>query len=164
MEPMTKSDVAAGSDVTKPESTRSKAPDRIRLSPAHVAKVDAWIKQACEGKREFIVINRSDVVAFLVGDRPDALSSRDLQRLRTQRYDPIRHIAWLMPQLKTALGSGDAETVSALQTELRSVELAVIDQALGPRRRKHTRPTEALRDKCCDSQQILFDREFKEDE
>jgi len=103
-----------------------KAPDRISVSSLEAQKLDSWLKQIHDASRGFLSISRSDLVAFLIRSHREELLPSEMKRLRADHYDPIRHIQWIMPQIKSALSAGDAARVGELQAELRSVELSLM--------------------------------------
>ena len=107
----------------------AKAVDRATLGKEEAEKVSAWLKQLAESSSRFLQLTRSDVVNFLIREHKIELSPRELQQIRTQHYDPIRHLNWITPRLKEALQNGDLATVNALQSEIKSIELSVISKA-----------------------------------
>src|SRR5271170_4916692 len=94
-----------------------KAVDRATLGKEEAEKVAAWLKQLPESSSGFLQLTRSDVVNFLIREHKTELSPRELQQIRTQHYDPIRHLNWITPRLKDALQNGDLASVNALQSE-----------------------------------------------
>lgn len=117
---------------------KTKAQDRVTLGLIESQKIEAWLTQIAEHSKGFLSLSKSDVVNFLVRHYKDAFTSKDLMQLRADHYDPIRHITWIAPQIKQALAAGDMERVSALQEELRKVELSTIvpGQTLPTRQRQ----------------------------
>lgn len=97
--------------------------DRVTLGPSEAKTIDQWIKQIDDNTRGFLTLSRSDVVNFIIRDHLAELSSRELTRLRSDHYDPIKHIQWITPQIRAALQASDQERVVQLQAELRQVVL-----------------------------------------
>lgn len=106
-----------------------KALDRVALNKTEAEKVSAWLKQLEESSSGYLQLSRSDVVNFLISEHNLELSPREMQRIRAHHYDPIRHLNWITPRLKEALQSGDLVAVTALQTEIKSIELSIIAKA-----------------------------------
>ena len=110
-----------------------KPPERVTLGNEEGLRVEAWLSQVNDFSRGFLNLSKSDIVNFLVRERGEILTQKELQQLRADHYDPIRHITWITPQIKQALQSGDMARVLALQEELRKVELSVVK---GDRRKR----------------------------
>lgn len=111
------------------DTLNAKKADRATLGKVEADKVDRWIKQINESTKGFLTLTKSDVVNFIIRQHRDDLTPKDLLQLRSDSYDPIRHINWITPQIKSALSDGDAARVKDLQAELRGIELAVINKA-----------------------------------
>lgn len=107
--------------VSETKVTRSL--DRVTLGEGGAAKIDCWLKQLQEASRGYLSLSRSDLVRFIVQEHRNELSPAEIKRLRIIHYDPVRHIQWLMPQLKAALAASDAARVAELQDELRGIQL-----------------------------------------
>lgn len=103
--------------------------ERVTLGKGESEKVMGWIKQLEQSSSGFLTLNKSDIVNFLIREHRAELTPKELHQIRTDNYDPIRHLNWLAPKIKEALASKNLELVAALQAELRSVELAVIETA-----------------------------------
>lgn len=98
--------------------------DRVTLGSFEAKIIDQWIKQIYDNTRGFLTLSRSEVVNFVIRDHQAELSSRELTRLRSDHYDPIKHIQWITPQIKEAFQASDQERVHQLQDELRQVVLS----------------------------------------
>ncbi len=116
-------------DLEQKKVKQQKNIERVTLGSEESDKVIAWLKQLNESSKGFLSLTKSDVVNFLIRDHKLELSSKELHQLRTDHYDPIRHINWIAPRIKEALQNQDQKLVADLQVELRSVELSVIDLA-----------------------------------
>ena len=106
-----------------------KAPDRITLGKSESEKVERWLKQIIDSSKGFLALNKSDVVNFLIREHRDDLTAQQHKRLKSNNYDPLRHLNWLAPLIKEALIKGDVSKVAELQNELRGVELSAISDA-----------------------------------
>lgn len=139
----------AGAKGTKPI-------DRVTLGAKESALVASWLAQAKEATKGFLSLSKSDIVNFILRDRGLELSSREIQRLRQQHYDPVKHLHWITPRLKEALRAGDMVAVAALQEEIKAIELSVVaaisqaptDQT--PRRKRKKRNDEIVADESVD--------------
>ena len=107
-----------------PAKPSVKGPDRITLGPVEVRKVDQWLKQIHEASKGFLGLSRSELVNFLIREHRDELLPNELKRVRADHYDPIKHMQWIMPQIKEAWGRADTLRVVELQEELRGVEIS----------------------------------------
>ncbi len=94
----------------KTQAKTTKAPDRIALTITEAGKVENWLSQIREASKGYLNISKSDVVNFLIREHRDTLLGSEIKRIRTDHYNPVRHIQWIMPQLK----------------ELRAIELSVV--------------------------------------
>ena len=113
----------------KPENSKPippKKPDRVSIGKIEAYRLDGWLMQITQASKGFLLLSKSDVVNFLIRQHKDVLAPKELQRIRSDHYDPVQHITWITPQIKAALASGNLERVTELQAELRGVELSVI--------------------------------------
>jgi hypothetical protein len=103
--------------------------ERATLGKEEAEKVAAWLRQLEESSKGFLMLSRSEVVNFIVREHKPELSAREMQQIRSQHYDPIRHLNWITPRLKDALQKNDMAAVAALQDEIRGIELSVVSRA-----------------------------------
>lgn len=129
MEPMT--DPVDDRESAGGGAKSSRAPDRVTLGKLEADKIDQWLAQINASSKGFLALTRSDAVNFLIRGHKGDLAPKELQQIRADHYDPIRHITWITPQIKGALASGDIARVAELQEELRGVELSVVRGAQG---------------------------------
>lgn len=130
--------------------------DRVTLGAKESDLVAGWLAQAKEATKGFLDLSKSDIVNFILKDRGSELTSREIQRLRQQHYNPVKHLHWITPRLKAALGAGDVAAVAALQDEIKAIELSVVtassqaptDQT--PRRRRKKRNDAIVADESFD--------------
>jgi len=115
-------------DIIAPEMP-NKTIERVTLGKPEAERVSAWLKQVEDSSKGFASLTKSDLVNFLVRSHKAELSTREIQQIRNQNYDPIRHLNWITPRLKEALAKGDAEEIAALQQEIRGIEVSVIATA-----------------------------------
>ncbi len=106
----------------------SKQIERASLGKAECDKLDSWIAQIKKSSKGFLSLSRSDVVNFLIRAHRDEFLPKECLQIRTENYDPLKHIAWITPQIKLALADKNLARVAELQAQLRSVELAVTDK------------------------------------
>lgn len=104
-----------------------KPADRITLGKSESEKVIAWIQQINSSSKGFLSLSKSDVVNFIIRSFKDIFTAKEIQCLRADNYDPIKHLSWIAPQIKRALADKNFERVSELQEELRGVELSAIE-------------------------------------
>ncbi len=126
MESVDETSASATSDAvgTNPEKKPTVKPaDRVSLGKAECAAIDRWLMQVNESSRGFLTLTRSDVVNFLVRTHKDELTPKELSQIRSDHYDPLRHIAWIATQMKSALNHGDHPRVAILQKEIHGIEL-----------------------------------------
>ncbi len=103
--------------------------DRVSISKMESEKVAAWVKQLESNSKGFLALTKSDVVNFLIREHKAELSPKEMGQIRSDHYDPIRHINWITQELKSALSTGDMSKVAALQEEIKGIELSVISHA-----------------------------------
>jgi hypothetical protein len=131
-------------------SERSKTPDRVTLGKEEVARLDEWLKQINSDTKGFLALTRADLVSFLIRAHSSELSSREMNRLRTDNYDPLKHIAWITPQIRAALSSGDVQRVADLQEEIRKIQLSDsksnVESKPNPIRKGRAKPKKLRRD------------------
>jgi len=108
------------------EQGKPKPPERVTLGQEEGQLVDSWLSQVSEFSKGYLTLSKSDIVNFLVREHKELLIPKELQQIRADHYDPVRHITWITPQIKRALQNGDMERVLELQEELRKVELSVV--------------------------------------
>ena len=108
---------------------KTKSNDRVTLGKNESEKVELWLKQIDGATKGFLCLNKSDMINFLIREHRDDLSSQEHKRLKSDNYNPIKHLNWLAPLIKQALAKGDTVRVAELQSELRGVELSVIGVA-----------------------------------
>jgi len=109
-----------------PPSEKAKPPERVTLGQEEGQRVEAWLSQVHELSKGYLALSKADIVNFLVRQHKELLTPKELQQIRADHYDPVRHITWITPQIKRALQNGDMERVLELQEELRKVELSVV--------------------------------------
>ena len=102
---------------------KTKTGDRVALDRAEAERLSKWLSQISESTNGFLILSRSDLVNFLIRSHQDELTQKEIAQVSAQHYDPLRYIAWIAPQIKGALESGDFERVAKLQDELRNVKL-----------------------------------------
>jgi hypothetical protein len=110
-------------DTSKPEKVKP-AVDRITLEVASSKKIEGWLSQLQEGSRGLLRLTKADVVNFLIRHHPDELGRKEIQQIRQDHYDPVRHLLWITPKLRAAIQSCDAMAVQALQNEIKGIELS----------------------------------------
>ncbi len=128
MESVTGHNVFEVDDKKSPLAKPKQEPEgeRVKLGRAESTKIAVWLKQLDEFSKGFLQLTKSDLVNFLIRERKDELTTKEIVQIRTNHYDPIRHLNWITPRLKDVLNSGDADQIARLQDEIRSIELSVI--------------------------------------
>lgn len=123
----------------------AKPQDRVTLGRTETDKVDGWLLQINSSSKGFLELSRSDIVNFLIRTHKPEFLAKELGQIRADHYDPIKHIAWIAPQIKNAISKGDDARVAELQTELQSVSLmkqkieSSLSGPVGPKRPRATR-------------------------
>ena len=110
-------------------ATKKPAIDRVTLEKAEAEKVHAWLRQLQDNSRGFLQLTKSDIVNFLIRQHFVEFTKKEMHQIRQDHYDPVKHLLWITPKLKAAISSGDGELVSALQEEIRGIELCVVSDA-----------------------------------
>ncbi len=105
------------------KSSPGKPIDRVTLGPDESQRLDRWLKQVNESSRGFLSLTKSDVVNFLIRNRKDEFHSKELTQIRSDHFEPGRHVSWLAHEIKAALARDDHSRVEELQLELQSVSL-----------------------------------------
>lgn len=100
------------------------AVDRATLGKSEAEKVHAWIKQVKDSSKGFLDLTRSDLVNFLIREHKDELTPKEIAQIRSDNYNPIRHINWITQELKAALSQNDLKMVGLLQAEIKGIELS----------------------------------------
>lgn len=100
--------------------------DRVTIAKAEFEKLGLWVDQVQKTSKGFLALTKSDLVNFLIRDHKLELSPKELTQIRTDNYDPIRHINWITQELKTALVKNDLAMVATLQDEIKGIELSVV--------------------------------------
>ena len=119
-----------------------KPQDRVNLDEAGSKKIEQWLKQIYDHSKGFLDLSKSELVQFLIREHNVELSPKELARIRVDHYNPVKHIQWIMPQIKGAVSSGDVTRVKKLQDELRRVEISVLGD---PSQGEADRATDPLR-------------------
>lgn len=121
-----------GADAAPTSATTPKAVERVTLTSESADRVNAWLKQLEESSKGFLQLTKSDLVNYIISERKIDLSAREMQQIRQSHYDPVRHLNWITPRLKSALEQGDLKMVQALQAELKGIELTFVTAAGEP--------------------------------
>lgn len=103
--------------------------DRVSLVKDESDRLNKWLTQIKNSTKGFLDLTRSDLVNFLIKSHADELTAKEIKNIRLSHYSLIKHLNWITPQLKKAFEENDVEQVKALQTELRGLELGVIQNA-----------------------------------
>lgn len=129
MEPI-KNDLEADASESKAQDQKVKLQvDRVTLNKDESEKINTWIRQIKENSKGFLDLTRSDLVNYLIKSHLDVLTAKEIKKIRLAHYSLIKHLNWITPQLKKALDENNHEQVFALQAELRSLEIGVIQNA-----------------------------------
>ena len=128
MESLTKNMDAV--DVEKSPDLKTKTQiDRVTLNKDESEKINHWLNQIKESTKGFLDLTRSDLVNHLIKAHAVELTAKEIKNIRSSHYSLIKHLNWITPQLKKALDENNFELVKSLQTELRGLEIGVIDAA-----------------------------------
>lgn len=100
--------------------------DRVAVGKSESEKLAAWLRQVQESSKGFLALTKSDLVNFLIREHKLDFAPKELTQLRSNHYDPIRHINWITQELKTALAKNDLAMVAVLQEEIKGIELSVV--------------------------------------
>lgn len=111
-----------------PSKSVAKAPNRIAINENEWQILGAWLEQVNKASQGFLILTKADIAGFLIRNHTKELSKKEIQQIRMDNYDPIRHMQWIAPQLKAALQSGDHQKVLILQEELKQVEISIVDK------------------------------------
>lgn len=119
------------SESKNPDQKIKSQVDRVTLNKDESEKINTWLQQIKESSKGFLDLTRSDLVNYLIKSHADALTAKEIKKIRLAHYSLIKHLNWITPQLKKALEDNDHELVFSLQKELRSLEMGVIKNAEG---------------------------------
>lgn len=108
---------------------KPKANERICLGSDEATKAQGWLEQINSSSKGFLALSKSDVINFLIREFKSELTTKEMQKIKSYHYDPIKHLNWITPRLKEALINGDTAKVAEIQDEIRGIELAVIQHA-----------------------------------
>lgn len=109
--------------------TKTNTTERAVIGKAESEKLSAWLTQLSSGSLRFIAVTKSDLVNFLIRAHRTELTSKEMGRIRSHNYNPVRHMNWIAQELKDALNKNDMARVATLQDEIKGIELSVISQA-----------------------------------
>lgn len=102
--------------------------DRVAIGKSEAEKIEAWILQLKNMSKGFLKLTKSDIVNFLIRDHKTDLSSKEIAQIRSDNYNPVRHMNWIAQELKTALSKNDFISVAILQGEIKGVELSATSE------------------------------------
>ncbi len=104
----------------------NKVYERVSLGKIESAKLTNWIGQLDSHSKGFVTLSKADFVNFLIREHRDELSNKEMNQIRSDHYDPIKHINWITPRLKEALLKNDLQQVAILQEEIRGIDISII--------------------------------------
>ncbi len=104
----------------------SKVYERVSLGKIESAKLTNWIGQLDSHSKGFVTLSKADFVNFLIREHRDELSNKEMNQIRSDHYDPIKHINWITPRLKEALLKNDLQQVALLQEEIRGIDISIM--------------------------------------
>ena len=107
----------------------NKVYERVSLGKIESAKLVNWIGQLDSHSKGFVALSKADFVNFLIRQHRDELTNKEMNQIRSDHYDPIRHINWITPRLKDALLKNDLEQVALLQEEIRGIDISIMASA-----------------------------------
>lgn len=116
--------------IIEQDQSKPKSVDRVTLGAAEKEKLEKWLIQMNSFSKGFLELTRADMVNFLIREHREELTTKELNQLRSDNYDPVKHINWILPKLKEALSSRDTAQVALLQAELRGIELSIVNKAM----------------------------------
>jgi hypothetical protein len=97
--------------------------ERATLNKAESEKVSDWIKQIQKFTNGYLSVSRSEIVNFLIREHKSQLTAKEMNQIKVNHYDPLKHLAWISQELRVALTSEDKDRVTLLQNELKGIEL-----------------------------------------
>lgn len=107
----------------------TKVYERVSLGKTESAKLMNWIAQLDSHSKGFVTLSKADFVNFLIREHRDELSNKEMNQIRSDHYDPIKHINWITPRLKEALLKNDLQQVALLQEEIRGIDVSIMASA-----------------------------------
>jgi hypothetical protein len=121
--------------MTKPAAKpKPRHPDRITLVPAHLEKIDGWIRQVTARQRG-VRLTRNDIISWLIDSQPVELPPKDEKQLGERHYDEERFLKEAIREIKARKARGEVGSLTKLLKEWTSRPTA--DRpAAKPRRRK----------------------------
>lgn len=92
---------------------RNQCPDRLRISAEALTRLNCFIEQVSERLRG-VKVTRSELVNFLIMDRPEALSASELKGLESKYFDEVKFAQWAVEELKAAKVRGESSTLAEI--------------------------------------------------
>ncbi len=86
---------------------KARHPDRITLDPASLQKLANWISQLNTGNPG-ISVTRSNLVAWLIDNHSDQLSSAEILGLEARYFDSVKYAKWAVREVIAAKARGES--------------------------------------------------------
>jgi len=95
---------------------RYQNPERANLNKESLFKVNGWLEQL-KPKLRGSKISRSDLINWLVTQKPEALTDREVSELITNYFDPVKALEWAVSEIKSAKSRGEEVDLSTFVSE-----------------------------------------------
>jgi len=105
-------------------ATKTKQSDRVAVGPLEIQKVAGWLEQIHRSSHGFLSLTKTDMVNFIIRLHAAELSTKAIAQIRSDHYDPARHMQWIAQQIKVAATHGDQTRLAELQKEIQRVEIS----------------------------------------
>ena len=91
-------------------------PERANLSKESLLKVNGWVDQL-KPKLRGSKISRSDLINWLVAQKSETLTDREVAELVTTYFDPVKALEWAVAEVKSAKSRGEEIDLGAFVSE-----------------------------------------------
>ena len=91
-------------------------PERANLSKESLLKVNGWVDQL-KPKLRGSKISRSDLINWLVAQKSEVLTEREVAELVTTYFDPVKALEWAVAEVKSAKSRGEEIDLGAFVSE-----------------------------------------------
>jgi hypothetical protein len=100
---------SSAAQVTQPKKRKANVADRVPVSPEARKRLDAWLAIISDSMKT--ELSRGELVNFLILNRDERMSSRELSDIETKFFDEVKFGQWAVEELKAARKRGEQITL-----------------------------------------------------